>query len=204
MFPMRRLLILLVPFFFCCCIVSNAQNFVVKTNALYWGTATPNAGIEYSVAPRWTIGLEGGYHPWTFDKEKNIKAKHFLVSPEVRYWFCESFHGHFLGLNANYTRYNVGGVHVLNAFHESEADGIFIDSCLNSRVEGWAAGAGLTYGYAWIISPRWNMELNLGLGYWYAAYDRFENRKCGMFQDSAVRHVLGLTDLGLSFIYMIR
>ncbi len=183
---------------------ASAQKAAFKTNALYWATTTPNLGMEFAMGDRWTFELAGGYNPWTLNKDTNMKVRHFLVTPEVRYWFCESFHGHFLGLNANYTRYNVGGVHVLNAFHESEADGIFIDSCLNSRVEGWAAGAGLTYGYAWIISPRWNMELNLGLGYWYAAYDRFENRKCGMFQDSAVRHVLGLTDLGLSFIYMIR
>ena len=56
---------------------------------------------------------------------------------------------------------------------------------------------------AWFLS-RWNMEFNIGIGYWYADYDRFENRKCGLYQDSAVKHAVGLTDLGLSFIYMIR
>lgn len=185
---MRRLLILLVPFFFCCCIVSNAQNFVVKTNALYWGTATPNAGIEYSVAPRWTIGLEGGYHPWTFDKEKNIKAKHFLVSPEVRYWFCESFLGHFIGLNANYTLFNVGGIPLFK----------------DVRREGWAVGSGLTYGCSWPISRCWNIEANIGLGVWYTRYNEYESRKCGMFNDSFSKLFFGPTSLGLSFVYIIK
>lgn len=183
---------------------ASAQKVAVKTNALYWATTTPNIGIEFSMGPRWTFEIAGGYNPWLLDKETNMKVKHFLVTPEVRYWFCESFNGHFLGVNANYTQFNVGGVHVLNPFYKSAGDGPFIDACLNSRVEGWAAGAGITYGYSWIISPRWNMEFNLGLGYWYSDYDRYESRKCGLFQDSAIKHVFGLTDLGLSFIYMIR
>lgn len=183
---------------------ASAQKAALKTNALYLATGTPNIGLEFSMGDRWTFEVAGGYNPWTINKEKNIKAKHYLVTPEVRYWFCESFNGHFLGLNANYTQFNVGGVHVLNSFYESEGDGPFIDATLNSRVEGWAASAGLTYGYSWIISPRWNMEFNIGIGYWYADYDRYQNRKCGLFQDSTTKHAVGLTDLGLSFIYMLR
>ncbi len=201
---MKRYLTIAVIFLLAFAGTASAQKVAVKTNALYWATATPNIGMEFAMGDRWTFELAGGYNPWTFDKEKNIKAKHFLLTPEVRYWFCESFNGHFIGLNANYTQFNVGGVHVLNPFYQSKGDGPFIDACLNSRVEGWAAGAGLTYGYSWIISPRWNMEFNLGLGYWYAGYDRYESRKCGLFHNSAIKHVAGLTDLGLSFIYMIR
>lgn len=201
---MKRYLTITVIFILAFAGTASAQKVAVKTNALYWATTTPNVGMEFALSDRWTLEVTGGYNPWTLDKEKNMKVKHFLVTPEVRYWFCESFNGHFLGLNANYTQYNIGGVHVLNAFTPSESDGPFVDSCLNSRIEGWAAGAGITYGHSWIIAPRWNMELNLGLGYWYTAYDSYENRKCGLFKDSGVRHVFGLTDVGLSFIYMIR
>ena len=201
---MKRYLTIAVIFLMAFAGTASAQKVAVKTNALYWATTTPNIGMEFSMSPRWTFEIAGGYNPWLLNKETNMKAKHYLVTPEVRYWFCESFNGHFLGVNANYTQFNVGGVHVLNPFYKSAGDGPFIDACLNSRVEGWAAGAGITYGYSWIISPRWNMEFNLGLGYWYSDYDRYENRKCGLFQDSAIKHVVGLTDLGLSFIYMIR
>ena len=183
---------------------ASAQKAALKTNALYWATTTPNIGMEFAIGERWSFELAGGYNPFTINKDQNIKAKHFLVTPEFRYWFCESFNGHFLGINGNYTMFNVRGAHVLNPFHVSKGDGPFIDAALNSRIEGWAAGAGLTYGYSWIIAPRWNMEFNIGLGYWYSDYDRYESRKCGLFQDSAIKHVVGLTDLGLSFIYMIR
>ncbi len=40
----------------------TAQDVGIKTNFLYWGTATPNLGIEVRVAPRWTIDLSGGYN----------------------------------------------------------------------------------------------------------------------------------------------
>ena len=201
---MKRYLTITVIFILAFAGTASAQKVAVKTNALYWATTSPNVGMEFALSDRWTLEVTGGYNPWTLDKEKNMKVKHFLVTPEVRYWFCESFNGHFLGLNANYTQYNIGGVHILNAFTPSEGDGPFVDSCLNSRIEGWAAGAGITYGHSWIISPRWNMELNLGLGYWYTAYDSYENRKCGLFQQTVEKVSLGPTALGVSFIYMIK
>ena len=201
---MKRYLTIALISFLAFAGTAAAQKVGLKTNALYWATTTPNLGVEAAMGERWTLELAGGYNPWTLCVDNNRKVRHFLVTPEVRYWFCESFNGHFLGVNANYTMFNVADVHVLNPFYVSKGDGPFIDACLNSRIEGWAAGAGLTYGYSWIISPRWNMEFNLGIGYWYTEYDRFENRKCGMFQDSAVKHVAGLTDHGLSFIYRIR
>ena len=37
----------------------------------------------------------------------------------------------------------------------------------------------------------------------YTEYDQFENRKCGLFQQSVQKHALGPTSLGVSFIYMI-
>jgi hypothetical protein len=48
------------------------------------------------------------------------------------------------------------------------------------------------------------MEFNAGLGWWYTVYDQFESRTCGLFQERVSRHVFGLTDLGISFIYMIK
>lgn len=153
---------------------------------------------------RWTVELEGGYNPWTLDKEKNMKAKHWLVSPEFRYWFCNSFQGHFIGINGNYTQFNIGAIPVplqrtfisLNKTPEADLE--------KSRVEGWAVGAGITYGYAFPIARRWNLEFTAGFGYWYSIYNQYESRKCGLFQETVKKHALGPTSLGISFIYMIK
>ena len=201
---MKRFLLLSVSLLFLCGISLNAQRFAVKTNALYLATATPNVGLEVALGERWTFEAEGGYNPWTFDKEKNMKAKHWLVSPEFRYWFCNSFQGHFIGINGNYTQFNVGSLPVpvheafisLNQAQEQDLE--------KSRVEGWAVGAGLTYGYAFPIARRWNIEFTAGFGYWYSVYNQYESRKCGLFQETVKKHALGPTSLGISFIYMIR
>ena len=201
---MRRYLTLAVILFLAFAGTVSAQKVAVKTNSLYWLTATPNVGFEFAMAPRWTFEIAGGYNPWTLDKDANVKAKHFLVTPEVRYWFCESFQGHFLGINANYTQFNVSGILIPEVFYKEESNGYILDNLQHARSQGWAVGAGITYGYAWPIARRWNMEFTLGLGWWYTEYDRFESRKCGLFQDSVARHAFGPTDLGLSFIYMIK
>lgn len=187
---MKRSIILFLSVLFFCDIVADAQHFSLKSNTVYLISTTPNIGVECAFAPRWTVELEGGYNPFILDREKNMKLKHWLVSPEFRYWFCNSFQGHFVGLNANFTQFNIGGLPL---------------SILNeSRMQGWAAGAGVTYGYAYPIARRWNIELTAGFGCWYTAYDEFESRKCGLFRQTVQKHSLGLTSLGVSFVYMIK
>jgi hypothetical protein len=183
---MKRIFTLAIISFLAFAGTAFAQKAAVKTNALYWATTTPNVGLEFAFAPRWTVEISGGYNPWTLNKEDNIKAKHFLVTPEIRYWFCEAFQGHYMGINGNYTQFNVSGIYQY------------------VRLQGWAAGAGINYGYAFPIARRWNMEFTIGLGFWYTEYDKYQSRKCGLFQENVSRYALGPTDLGITFIYMIK
>lgn len=201
---MKRYLIIAVIAFLASMGTASAQKFGVKTNTLYWATATPNIGLESALGDRWTFEVEGGYNPWTFDSEKNMKVKHWLVSPEFRYWFCESFLGHFIGLNGNYTIFNIGGIPVPVSSAFIDLTGGPAADLTQSRIQGWAAGAGLTYGYAFPIARRWNMELTLGYGVWYTEHDQYESRKCGLFQQRVEKWALGPTALGVSFIFMIK
>lgn len=201
---MKRYLIIAVFAFLASFGSANAQKVAIKTNALYWATATPNIGMEFAMGDRWTFELEGGYNPWNLDSN-NMKVKHWLVSPEVRYWFCNSFQGHFIGINANYTQFNIGGLPqgMPNLFVNLNTEVPMPDLSV-ARIQGWAVGAGLTYGYAFPIARRWNMEFTVGYGLWYTEYDQFESRKCGLFQQSVGRLALGPATAGISFIYMIR
>ena len=114
------------------------------------------------------------------------------------------FHGHFIGINANYTQFNISGMPMPNLFVNLCTNAPSPESFCDARIAGWAVGAGLTYGYQFLISPRWNLELTAGLGWWYTEYDRFESRKCGMFEQAVYKHALGPTSLGVSFIYLIK
>lgn len=202
---MKRYLIIAVFAFLASLGTANAQKAAIKTNALYWATTTPNIGMEFALGDRWTFELEGGYNPWNLDSDNNMKVKHWLVSPEFRYWFCNSFQGHFIGFNANYTQFNIGGLPegMPNLFVNLNT-GVPMPDLSVARIQGWAVGAGLTYGYAFPIARRWNMELTVGYGWWYTEYDQYESRKCGLFQQAVARHALGPATAGISFIYMIK
>ena len=180
----------------------SAQDWAVKTNILSDATATVNIGVEIGVAPKWTVDISGAYNNWS--KNEDVKWKHTFIQPEVRYWFCESFNGHFIGINGNYSQFNVSAIPVPNVFFDIKAPSHEAGDPKVTRNQGWAAGAGITYGYQWILGKRWNLEATVGLGYWYTVYDQFESRKCGLFQNTIERHMVGPTRCGLSFIYLFK
>ena len=172
-----------------------AQDIAAKTNVLYWLTTTPNLSGEFGLGDRTTLEITGGYNPWTLDNESNKKIKHWMVRPELRYWLCERFNGHFFGVHTGYTFYNISGVRILPFGDSSNKD---------HRYQGWGVGAGISYGYSWIVGKRWNIEATLGLGYIYTRYDKYECATCGKFRGDEDKHYLGPTKLGISVIYMIK
>ncbi len=172
----------------------RAQDVAVKTNLLYWATTTPNLSLEIGLGERTTLELTGAYNPWTLNKESNKKIKHWLVMPEFRYWFCERFNGHFVGLHPGYTFYNLSGVQIP----------FYGRSTKDHRYQGWAAGIGVSYGYSWVLGKRWNLEATLGIGYAYTNFDRYECATCGKFKGKEHTHYFGPTKAGISLIYIIK
>mgnify|MGYP000337971219 CR=1 FL=1 len=106
-------------------------------------TSTPNLGIEVGLAKKLTLDISGNYNPWKFGDDRQIK--HWLVQPELRYWLCERFNGSFFGLHGHYGEMNVSNLNIFGMGHD--------------RYDGNLYGAGISYGYQWIISKRWSMEL---------------------------------------------
>ena len=83
----------------------------LKTNILYAATSTPNLGLEISWGTRLSFNMTGGYNPWNRKGTKgdNDKIVHWLMQPELRYWFCEPMAGHFISIHVIATQYNIGG-----------------------------------------------------------------------------------------------
>ncbi len=125
-----------------------AQRMAVKTNALYWTTATFNAGFETRLSSKWTLDVSAVWNPFTFSDNK--KLKHVVVQPEARYWLCAPYSGHFIGANILYSHYNAGGVKV--------PFGIFPD-LETQRFQGDLGAVGIVYGYSWMLpGKRWSFE----------------------------------------------
>lgn len=88
--------------------VAFAQRVALRTDLLLWGTTTPNAGVETSISRHFTMALNGAYNAWKFGND--MKLNLYLIQPELRYWPCRKFEGHFLGVHGHYAYYNVGQI----------------------------------------------------------------------------------------------
>lgn len=180
-----------------------AQVVGIKTNLLYDATATINAGIEVGIAPRWTIDLSGNLNLWTWDN--NMKWKHWMVQPELRFWLCQRFGGHFFALHALAGQFNFGNIRFFG--HAIPQTIKFLETDYSKlstlRHEGWAFGGGLGYGYALPIGKHWNLEFELGLGAIYSISNSFECDICNRPKDVNIRNLRpAVTKAEIGIVYL--
>ena len=135
-----------------------AQIFAVRANALAACSATLN------------VGAEANFH---------------AVQLGGRYWFYESFVGHFLGQHLTYVGYDLGS--------------------RTKRYKGNAYGLGVSYGYAWMLSKRWNIALEAGIGLFHTE-DTRRDPTVSDWEDEYIyryrRWTLAPTKLEVSFSYI--
>lgn len=170
---------------------ADAQRVAVKTNLLYAATTSPNLTLELRTGNKTTLELGGGISLWKFGEKTTFK--HWAAQPEFRYWFCDAFNGHFLGLHAHGGQFNLGGI------------GIPIGKLSvlkDNRYQGYFYGGGLSYGYQWILGRHWNLEASIGGGYARIVYEKFPCANCGSKLDEGEYNYWGITRSTLSLIYV--
>lgn len=180
------------------CMVStalSAQEVAIKTNVLSLAALNANAGVEIGLAPRWTLDLTGDYNALS---TRESKWKHLLFQPEARYWFCNRFAGPFIGIHALGGVYNIGNIDT--DLHFCGADFSILK---DHRAQGWTAGAGIAYGYTWVLSKHWNLEAEIGAGYLYTRYDLYECNDCGRRTEQDLHHhFIGPTKAAVNLVYV--
>lgn len=170
---------------------AKAQEVALKTNMLYWLGTTPNLGAEFALAPQWTVNLSVGYNAWNLFPN-DMSLRHYAFQPEARYWLCSKFEGHFVGAHLHYAAFDAGYVP-------------FISSMKDYMYKGNLYGAGLTYGYHFVLGRRWAVEAAIGLGYARIHYKKYIPGECCAEVVSRVnRHYFGPTKLAVNLIYVIR
>ena len=170
-------------------VTAQAQNVAIKTNMLYWATTTPNLGTEFAINRHFTTELWGAYNSWKFKNQ--MKLNIYMIQPEVRYWPCQKFEGHFFGIHGHFAHFNMGMVP-------------FISSMKDILYRGDLYGGGVSYGYHWAIASRWGLELNIGAGYMNLKYDKYQCADCAEPLGSYQRNYFGITRAGISVLYFIR
>lgn len=188
---MKKILIIMLLTFLCGVGTTATAQVGVKTNLLGWALASPNLGMEVGLGKKSTLDVYGSFSPFRFSDGK--QWKHWFVQPEYRYWFCEKFNGHFIGFHALGGEYNLSKVRMPFGLYKG---------LRTTRYQGWGVGAGVSYGYQWMLSKHWAMEAELGVGYIYSEYDRFPCATCGKKIESGKKHYFGPTKAGIDLIYV--
>ena len=173
----------------------RAQSFAVKTNLIYDATATVNVGMEVGLAPRWTFDLSGNLNTWS--KNEYTKWKHWMVQPEARYWFCDRFSRHFIGAHLLTGAFNFGNIDNNISFLGTD-----FSVLSDYRYQGYAYGGGLAYGFAFVLSKHLNLELEVGAGYVYLDYEKFECADCGRKVGEGNHHYVGPTKAAINLVYL--
>lgn len=171
----------------------EAQSIAVKTDLLTGVLTSPNIGAEVKLSKRFS--LEAGFHYNPFPAGEDKRWKHWFVQPELRYWLCQPFGGHFFGVHLMYGEYNVGNMKL--------PLGLF-KGVRNQRYEGDFMGAGLSYGYHFILSPRWSIETSLGVGFLRTNYERYRCFHCGEQTGGGSKNFIAPTKAAVSLVYIIR
>lgn len=176
--------------------LTSAQEAGLKTNLIGDALLNPNLALEIGLAPRWTLDVSGQMNLWTVGN--GHKWRHWVVQPEARYWFCQSFAGHFLGFHALGGQYNVGNLDMNFKFLGTD-----FSKLKDRRYEGWGIGAGVAYGYAWPLSRHWNLEAEVGFGWIWTKSNVFPCGECGSeIQHGKVHNYVGPTKLALNIEYV--
>lgn len=167
------------------------QTVGIKTNVLMDLTKTINLGAEIGLNKKTTLDLYVNYNPW---KESNYKMfKMLAFQPEYRYWFCDRFNGHFIGIHAHGGIYQAAGIEMPFGLWKGLKD---------DRYRGYFYGAGISYGYQWIMAKHWNIEANIGVGYVRAHYEKYPCIECAEKAGEGYKNYFGPTKAAISLIYL--
>lgn len=193
---MKRIILLLTIVIAGVFQIARGQNVAIKTNLLADAVLSPNLGLEVGLAPKWTLDVTGQFNAWTLSHDR--RWKHWALQPEARYWFCDRFAGHFLGAHAHGGQYNMGGFDGKYNFLGTDAGKL-----KDFRYQGWFIGAGVAYGYAWVLGHHWNLEAEIGFGYSYTRYDKYPCAECGTkVETDKPHHYVGPTKAAINLVYL--
>ena len=190
----RRKTLLLTLMLLLVGLAANAQKVGIKTNLISDAVTSPNLGVEFRMAPKWTFDFSGQLNAWNIHDRR---WRHWMLQPEARLWLCEAFQGSFFALHAIGGQFNIGNIDNNISFLGSD-----FSKLKDHRYQGWGAGAGIGYGYAWMLGRHWNLELMAAIGWIYCHYDRYPCTVCGTVEGSGHHNYFGPTKFSLAIEYL--
>lgn len=178
--PLCKLVLILISLTFSMNCFS--QRVGIKTNTLYWATASPNLGVEFRLSRHFTLNIEG---MGNLLEGKKFRTHTATVIPEGRYWFsARPQAGHFVGVMGTGSLFQWK---LNNTFHKGDV-----------------VGLGLTYGYSFVLSKRWSLEATLGAGWAHFREIKYKAGEKAPNQINNSKDLFAPLKAGLTFVYLIK
>lgn len=186
----------------CALLLGTAGNVgaqAIKTNIPLWLTGSPNIGVEFTLTHQVTIDGEILWMPYMFKKHEEV-FRALVTTIEYRYhvnpsyyYTNDSWDGFYIGPYALYGQFNIG----LLRDHDMDR---------SYRRVGWGVSGGISTGYKFFLSPRFKIDINVGIGYAHLQYDKY--KLGGEYADFPIEQKnikvwIGPTKFGVYLVYNI-
>jgi hypothetical protein len=149
----------------------------VKVNALFIPVGMLNAGVEYQLSKKITMQNDIFISPWK--SFAGHEAQYYSTSVEGRYYFDEAFKHFFVGVNISAAKFVLQKWNYWNDnVYTNDKGETYVSSNLYQK--GHSILFGLTAGYNFMLSERWNLELYATAGTsqdYYKGFDRTNGRR---------------------------
>ena len=159
-----------------------AQIFAVRANALAACTATLNFGVEVALTDRWSLEERCSGTPCA---RRILPPRFVRRSSAPATGSTKTQIGPFVGAQLSHVNYLLGR--------------------RTRRYDGRAWGAGLSCGYSWMLSKRWSVAVEGGLGLFHTK-DTRRDPTVSDWDDEYIYHsrrwTLAPSRLELSFAYL--
>ena len=171
--------------------VTYAQRMAVNNNALFDLTGALSAGVEVPLSKKQSFEVYGSLRPWK--RGQNSVHKHWLVQAQYRLWPCQVMNGFFFGPYAHVGEFNLGNKNLCLGL---------LKGLKPYRYEGTLAGVGLGAGYEYVLTRHLNLGAEIGVGYTYIKYKKYDCEVCGSLKKDDKYNYVGISRAALSLIYV--
>ncbi|AZA86571.1 DUF3575 domain-containing protein [Chryseobacterium shandongense] len=151
---------------------NNEKSVYVKGNALFIPIGIVNLALEHQISKKITVQGDVFVSPWkSFDGHE---LQYYSVSAEGRYYFNEAFRHFYVGANIATSAFTLQKWNYWpDEPYYNDYGEVFKSSNLYQK--GYSLIIGVTLGYQFKVSDRWNIDLYGTLGTsqdFYKGYDR--------------------------------
>lgn len=156
---------------------NEEKSLYIKGNALLAPIGIINLGIEKQISPKYTIQGDILISPWKSFAGHELQI--YSVSAEGRYYFKEAFKHWYIGANISFAAYNLQKWNYWNdGTYVTEAGNVYQNKDIYQK--GFSIMLGVTGGYQFQLSERWNLDLYATIGTsqgFYKGYDRVSGNR---------------------------